>query len=206
MPDVLVQGLGYLASVLVFCTFYMRTMLPLRYVAIGSNVAFICYAIPLHLWPVVVLHALLLPLNVWRVLQIRWLLAQIGAARGGRVDLRKLMASFVAERRAAGDVLFRKGDAANCAYYLARGEIEFPEIHQRIGAGELFGEIGLFSSDGLRTASALCKTDVELYRVDGEALAVAFHQSPDLAFALLRLVASRMTQNLERLRARTADV
>jgi CRP/FNR family transcriptional regulator, cyclic AMP receptor protein len=191
MPDALVQALGYLASVLVFCTFYMRTMLPLRYVAMTSNVAFIAYAIPLHLWPVVVLHALLLPLNVWRVMQIRTLLARINAARDGALDVRRLMSSLVAERHAAGEVLFREGDAATCAYYLGRGEIDFPEIGQHLGAGDLFGEIGLFSTAGRRTASAVCKSDVELYRIDGEALAVAFHQSPELAFALLRLVASR---------------
>ena len=195
MADVVVQGLGYLASVLVFCTFYMRTMLPLRYVAMTSNVAFIAYAVPLHLWPVVVLHALLLPLNLWRVMQIRALLTQIAAARNGTIDIRRLMASFVAERHAAGAVLFGRGDPAKCAYYLARGEIEFPEIGERIGAGALFGEVGLFSNEGLRTASAICKTDVELYRIDGEALVVAFHQSPELAFALLRLVASRMTSS-----------
>jgi CRP/FNR family cyclic AMP-dependent transcriptional regulator len=191
MPDALVQALGYLASVLVFCTFYMRTMLPLRYVAMTSNVAFIAYAIPLHLWPVVVLHALLLPLNLWRIMQIRTLLARINAARNGALDVRRLMSSFVAERHAAGEVLFREGDEATCAYYIGRGEIAFPEIGKRGGAGELFGEIGLFSSTGRRTASALCTTDVEIYRIDGEALAVAFHQSPELAFALLRLVASR---------------
>jgi CRP/FNR family cyclic AMP-dependent transcriptional regulator len=193
MPDVLVQGLGYLASILVFCTFYMRTMLPLRYVAMTSNVAFIAYAVPLHLWPVVVLHALLLPLNLWRVLQIRALLTQIDAARNGKLDVRKLMSSFVTERHGAAEVLFRRGEPAKCAYYLARGEIEFPEIGVHIGPSELFGEVGLFSSEGLRTASAVCRTDVELYRIDGQALAVAFHQSPELAFALLRLVASRAT-------------
>lgn len=36
---------GYIASALVFATFYMRTMLPLRCVAIASNLAFITYAV-----------------------------------------------------------------------------------------------------------------------------------------------------------------
>ena len=41
MPDY--EPLGYLASTLVFATFWMRTMLPLRLVAIASNVAFAGY-------------------------------------------------------------------------------------------------------------------------------------------------------------------
>jgi CRP/FNR family transcriptional regulator, cyclic AMP receptor protein len=40
------DAVGYVASLLVFCTFYMRTMLPLRVVAIASNVAFMIYGLP----------------------------------------------------------------------------------------------------------------------------------------------------------------
>jgi hypothetical protein len=54
---------GYLASALVLCTFLTRTMLPLRFVALGSNVAFITYGALLHLYPVLVLHCVLLPVN-----------------------------------------------------------------------------------------------------------------------------------------------
>jgi len=33
-----VEGIGYCASLLVFCSFYMKTMIPLRGVAIASNI------------------------------------------------------------------------------------------------------------------------------------------------------------------------
>jgi CRP/FNR family transcriptional regulator, cyclic AMP receptor protein len=36
---------GYLASALVFLTFYMKTMIPLRVVGILSNVAFMTYGL-----------------------------------------------------------------------------------------------------------------------------------------------------------------
>ena len=54
---------GYVASLLVFVAFYMKTMIPLRVVAILSNVAFIAYAIGGHLYPVLILHLVLLPLH-----------------------------------------------------------------------------------------------------------------------------------------------
>ncbi len=54
---------GYIASALVFATFYMRTMLPLRIVAVASNLAFITYASIDGLTPILILHAALLPLN-----------------------------------------------------------------------------------------------------------------------------------------------
>jgi hypothetical protein len=69
-----VEVSGYIASSLVFLTFYMRRMVPLRTVALCSNVAFLTYAIALHLAPVAILHGALIPVNIVRL---------IGALREG---------------------------------------------------------------------------------------------------------------------------
>ena len=45
-------------------------MKPLRCIALGSNVAFITDSAMLQLYPILVLHCLLLPVNVWRLWQI----------------------------------------------------------------------------------------------------------------------------------------
>jgi hypothetical protein len=57
---------GYVASSLVFLTFYM--MIPLRIVALCSNVAFLVYAGSLHLAPIFILHSALIPINARRLL------------------------------------------------------------------------------------------------------------------------------------------
>ena len=62
---------GYVASFLVFGTFYMKQMLPLRLTAIASNVAFIAYAWQNGLTPILLLHGALLPLNVLRLVEQR---------------------------------------------------------------------------------------------------------------------------------------
>jgi hypothetical protein len=62
---------GFLASSLVFVTFWMKSPIRLRCVAICSNVAFLSYGIGVHLAPVVILHSALLPVNIWR-LQQHW--------------------------------------------------------------------------------------------------------------------------------------
>lgn len=64
------EACGYLASILVLLTFWMQRMIPLRIVAICSNIAFFIYAIMLHLPPIAMLHATLLPINVWRLRQL----------------------------------------------------------------------------------------------------------------------------------------
>src|SRR3954470_7954490 len=59
---------GYVAASLVFLTFYMKGMIPLRVVALCSNVAFLIYAFGVHLAPIAVLHGALIPVNIVRLI------------------------------------------------------------------------------------------------------------------------------------------
>ena len=78
---------AWVASLLVFSTFFMKTMIPLRVVGIASNVAFMSYALAGlaygvfgRLYPILVLHACLLPLNVIRLRQVRALVQAVRSA------------------------------------------------------------------------------------------------------------------------------
>jgi hypothetical protein len=64
-----VDVLGYAASLLVVVTFYMKDMVPLRAAALASNVLFLSYGLSLTLGPVALLHAALIPINIWRLSQ-----------------------------------------------------------------------------------------------------------------------------------------
>jgi hypothetical protein len=63
--------LGFAASFAVLATFLMRTMLPLRIVAVGSNFLFIAYGYWAHILPVLCLHLALLPINIGRLSGLR---------------------------------------------------------------------------------------------------------------------------------------
>jgi hypothetical protein len=65
-----IDVLGYAASALVFLTFYMKEMVPLRAAALCSNVCFLAYGLSLKLGPVVALHAALIPINLWRLAEL----------------------------------------------------------------------------------------------------------------------------------------
>jgi fatty acid desaturase len=67
----LTNAIGFAAAGLVLATFCMHSMKPLRLVAIASNVAFIAYAYLAGLAPVLLLHTVLLPVNVYRLTQLR---------------------------------------------------------------------------------------------------------------------------------------
>jgi CRP/FNR family transcriptional regulator, cyclic AMP receptor protein len=63
------DGFGYFAGSLVLATFFMTDMASLRLTAIASNIAFIGYGYVAGIEPVLLLHALLLPMNAIRLLQ-----------------------------------------------------------------------------------------------------------------------------------------
>jgi hypothetical protein len=67
MDTGLTELLGYAAAGLVLATFCMRDMTALRCMAIASNLAFIAYGTLAGLGPVLLLHLLLLPVNVLRL-------------------------------------------------------------------------------------------------------------------------------------------
>ncbi|MFN8899892.1 MAG: hypothetical protein ACK5YM_17705 [Pseudomonadota bacterium] len=60
---------GWLAAALTFGTLACRDVVRLRVFAVLANLAFIAYAGSVGLWPVLVLHLALLPLNLRRLLE-----------------------------------------------------------------------------------------------------------------------------------------
>lgn len=194
-----VEITGYVASALVVATFWMRTMIPLRLLALGSNVAFITYGIVSGIVPIWVLHSLLLPLNIFRTVEMIRLLQRVRRAACGDLSLDWLKPYMKTERHRADEVLFCKGDEANRLYLILRGEIRLKESGTRLSPGQIFGEIGLFSPDRQRTQTAVCSSAVELMWIGERELAELCYQNPGMAFHLLRLVTARLTANIARL-------
>ncbi len=62
---------GYGASALVLATFSMKSMRWLRIIAIVSNIAFILFALVADVHPILLRHGILLPLNIFRLVQIK---------------------------------------------------------------------------------------------------------------------------------------
>ena len=193
------EGIGYLASLLVFSTFYMKTMIPLRCVAIASNFAFIAYGFFGRLYPVLILHLLLLPLNVMRLLQIRQLIKNIKNASEGGFSFESMIPFMTKQTFSAGQVLFKKGDRANKLYLLRKGSIRLSEIDVTASEeGAMIGEIGLFSPDHTRTTSALCETDVEALTLTEDKVLQLYYQNSKFGFYLVQLVIHRLLENWSR--------
>ena len=64
-----VDVLGYAASATVLATICVNAMVPLRILALCSNILFCFYGYFDHLHSVLILHAVLFPINVLRLAQ-----------------------------------------------------------------------------------------------------------------------------------------
>jgi CRP/FNR family cyclic AMP-dependent transcriptional regulator len=195
-----VEGVGYLASLLVFCAFYMKTMIPLRCVAIASNVAFIAYGLAGRIYPVLVLHAVLLPLNFFRLQQMRTLIRKVREASGGKMSVDWLIPLMTRQNFKSGHVLFRIGEPATSMYVILEGALRLVEIGVVLGPGALVGEIGLFAPDTRRTGTAVCETDVQLGEMSDKKILQLYYQNPRFGFSVFRLVVQRMLENERRQR------
>jgi len=192
---------GWVSAVLVFSSFFMRTMIPLRMVAICSNGAFITYALlGVHegvfgrVLPILVLHAALLPLNVVRLRQLQGLLRAVQDC-DAHDTIRSLVPYMNTETHPAGDVLFRKGDPADRLFVVERGRVRFPEIGKVVASGEVFGEVGVFARENVRTLSAVCADDCRLHTITGDKALELSYQDPRFGLFLIRLVAGLVVEN-----------
>lgn len=200
-----VQLVGYAASLLVFSTFYMKTMIPLRTVAIASNVAFLTYGYFAHLYPVFLLHAVLLPLNVLRLRQMYGLKERLRRSLERREMSLEWMLPFVKrESFKAKEPLFHKGDAANKLYYLEQGTVSLPEVDRTVQTGDIIGEMGVFSPFKERTASAICTTDSTFLVLDERTALELYYQNPDFGLFMVRTIIRRFLDQQVQASARTA--
>jgi CRP/FNR family transcriptional regulator, cyclic AMP receptor protein len=196
--------LAVLGTVLLFASFLVRSMVKLRALALASNVFFLAWGYVEGLWPTLAINSVILPLNAWHLWDIRRLTREAAGATEDSPVAQWLLPHMHRRSFKAGEILFRRGDAANELIYLARGELRMVELGERIGPGELIGEIGLFSPARTRTQTVACETDGELYEMTDEMIFQLYYQNPRLGFYFMRLVAARLLRDVQRLDGRSA--
>src|ERR1700730_2724439 len=160
--------LAYVASALTVGSLGMKTMLPLRIVALIGNVIFVAYGALEHLWFVLALNLIILPVNIWRLIEIRRLIQSVRAAASENHIFDALMpfAKRVTPRR--GEVIIRKGDPSDALYLVLEGSLWVEEAATELGAGTVVGEIGVLSGTRRRTATVVAKTDCVLARISAD--------------------------------------
>jgi hypothetical protein len=187
--------LGWAAAALVLASFCLKTIYSLRIVAACSNVAFIAYALSVGAVPILVLHALLLPLNIFRLAQNVYLKRRVQFASNS--DAGKLLILPYMNRITlpAGSVIFRKNEPSNQIYYIIEGMVELIEQCETRGHGELMGLLGVFNLGGVRLDTAVTSTSVHLGVMSVADVERALLHDPALNRFLLKVLAEKSYNN-----------
>lgn len=170
-------------------------MVPLRMAALFSNVLFVVYGAVGQLYPVLILHSVLLPVNAYKLFTILRLRNSLRQAGSSEIAMEKLVPLMTERRLAAGHVLFRAGDVADRMYYVAEGTLLISEIRKTIGPGAVLGEIGIFAADRKRMATLICQTDCQVFELGAKKAKELYFQDPSFAYGILRLIITRLLEN-----------
>jgi hypothetical protein len=202
----IITAIGILAGALYIASQFQKDMISLRVLALASNPLYLIFCVldtdyqitQLLVMPTFLVNVILLPINAKRLLDILRLTKQIEQATVESPVTEWLLPHMHLRKHKAGEVLFRKGDVADKIVYVASGTLKLQGIDHFIGPGELIGEIGLFSSEKVRTMTVVCNTDCELYQMTDAQIYRLYYQNPKLGFFFMRLIVERLLRDVKR--------
>ena len=196
---------SFFASIFVVATLSMRTMIPLRVFAILTNIVLIATAIPVHNYPTLALHAVLLPLNTYRLHQMLQLVRDVKKSVSSDLSMEWLK-PFMTERKCKeGEVLFYKDEKAESMYYIVSGRFRLVESGIELPVGAIVGELGMLSPSNVRTQTLECVEAGVILSVSYDQVEQLYVQNPAFGFYFLRLASARLFQNIDTLEKRLAQ-
>jgi CRP/FNR family cyclic AMP-dependent transcriptional regulator len=183
---------------------HSKTIIPLRAAALAANCLAMAYSFLHGTYPTFALNLILLPMNAWRLRDMLNLIRDVDSAVKSDMNADWLLPYMRPKNFKAGEAIIRRGEYATAAFYIVAGEVEIPDKNETLGKGALLGEIGLFTPDGRRTMTVLCKTDVRAAVIDYDQFKELYFQNPQFGFRLLHLIVARM-QMSELAKVKAAD-
>ncbi len=200
-----VELIGYAAAAVMLIATFRATIIPLRTVSLLGNAIFLVFGLLIGLWPLVLAHALMLPVNLWRLVEMRRLVRAIRAEHEGEAyGMEALLPYMRMSRVPEGTVLFRKGDKADGMYLIGTGTVRLVEIDHALSDGAMVGEIAFFTPERARTVTAVAASDCALYALSNEAMLQLYYQNPKFGLYLMRVIAERLQRNWDQAEARAA--
>ena len=194
----LIGGIFYVASI------SMKTVIPLRVAAIASAFFFLGYGIFMPAIPTIFLYGMLLPLNTYRLYQIRELIEKVRLAAGGDLSMDWLEPFMTRRGFRKGAILFNKGDRADEMFLIVKGSYVVKELGIELSPGQIIGEMGLLTPDNRRTQTVVCTERGHCLSITYDKVRELYFENPEFGFHFLRLTSQRLLQNVARLEAQLA--
>ncbi|MCB1540033.1 MAG: Crp/Fnr family transcriptional regulator [Rhodoblastus sp.] len=192
---------GFAGATLVVASYWMQGIMRLRIFAIVANVFGMIYGF-FEPSPVAAVQNLIsLPVNIARLRELKRLIASLARASSGDLSMDWLRPFMRRRAFEAGEVVFRKGDAADCVFVVASGSFRLIESSMPVGVAQMVGEMGLVSDTHVRTQGLECIESGELLVATYAQIEGMFYANPEFGFFFLKLVSRRFLQNIARLEA-----
>lgn len=67
MSPVMIEVIGYVASILIVASLAMTSILKLRTISLLGSIAYVIYGVLLTAWPIVIANAIIAVLNIWNI-------------------------------------------------------------------------------------------------------------------------------------------
>lgn len=197
--------IGYFNAALGVAMLAMHTMIPLRIVGIAHNIVSIIFGFFTGVYPMLVQHSILLPVNLTRLFQMRRLIKDVKSASAGSHAMDWLKPFTQQRRFKAGQTLFWRGDKADSMFFVVSGKLRLRELQLVLQTGAVVGELGFISPDQTRTQTVECIEDATVLTISYEKLEELYFQSPQFGFYFLRLATARLFDNIGRLEQTVLD-
>ncbi len=184
----------------------MRTMIPLRIVAMITNCLFIVYSTLASVYPTLILNFILLPINALRFYQMKRLIRQVNEAANGDLSLDWLKPFTTKRHFATGTVMFDKGDSASELHFVISGRFRVIGPNVEMGPGAIVGELGLLEPGKTRTATVECVEGGETLAVSYDHVMQLYFQNPTFGFYFLQLSTARLFHTIKVLESENAEL
>jgi Cyclic nucleotide-binding domain len=180
-------------------TLLTRTMIPLRVSNMISNVFFMAFGALASDIRTFLVSLLLLPINAIRLRQMLNLVKKARNAVQGETSMEWLKPFMTQRKYRQGDVLCKKGDAANEMFLTVSGKFLVTEIGVELPPGSPMGELGFLTPDNRRTATIECTEAAQVLTITYDRLLELYFQNPQFGYYFLVLTSQRLLQNIARL-------
>src|SRR3712207_4295061 len=194
-----VEAIGWLGAALAIAGCAMKTIIPLRCIGIGANICSLIVSAYLGNIPGVVANLILLPINCVRLVQMLRLIKRVKQASKSDLSMEWLKPFMTRSKTKAGEILFAKGDVANCMFFTLSGRYRLKELGIELLQGQVVGEMGFMSPSNTRTQTLECLEAGEVLSISYDEVRQLYFQNPEFGFYFLRLTSERLFQNMERM-------
>jgi hypothetical protein len=188
-----------IGAILFVATLLTQTMVPLRVANMIGCAFFAASGALSGAVTTFLLYLLLVPINAFRLRQMLVLVKKARSATQGDTSMEWLKPFMTERKYRKGDILMKKGDAANEMLLTVTGKFLVKEIGVELPPGRLMGELGFLTPDNRRTATIECIEDGHVLTIAYEKLLEIYFQNPQFGYYFLALTSQRLLENISRL-------